>query len=1775
MGSPITLHSTSYEPSGFATTPYLNDGSTIASITTANSHGGDWSYALESQLTGYWVGMSEEAAGLTIGRSYTLSGWVDASATSGLSDIEIGAYGVGYSSGASTSGWQLVDYTFTATSSTQWWSFGHNSASPTSGPVYWDDVTLTQDAYLDGTGWHSPAVIHSQDFEMDEFASAPFTADGSTIASFTTRNSNTGTWSYAITSQLTGYWVGMSDTLTGLIDGHDYTLSAWVDASQTTGLSDISLDVHGVGHDSATTGGWEELTYTFTADGTTQDWSIGNNDATPTSGPVYWDDVSVTAEPVESEIDWPSVQVYADPSYTTAKGLTVLSAEPLIQAAAYDENPEEPLPDMDFELKIEDEANAVVVSDSVASTHVYGVQYVDWNLPTGTLTEGDTYFLYVRLHAGSEQGFWSPPTRIHYGAAVPAPTLVSPVDSALVLPGTALVADVGDEEGAEVAFRVEASWNESSPVEVASGSAVTDVDGVASFVPDLDLAPFEEAELRWQAFVQGDGYSDWSDFEEFEVSSLPSAVYSPTAIQNQHSVHVTWAAGTNLDFAPVTGYRVTLSPDDITLELPAFPRTADFTGLAFGEYEVAVTPHNVLGDGPTTTVPVEVSTYAPTEPLNVTAAIVLTGGTVSWDPPNDLGGGVIDHYNVDLYTPFCEDSRSLTTTDESIDLEDLLEDCLYYVNVTAETADGAGSPGFVDFYAYGLPGAPTEPDLRAGDDFIDVIWTEAYNNGNPVTSYNVTVMPGSVEYLVHAVAAWPRQAIRVEGLTNGVAYTFTVTATNAAGEGDPLLLGSATPGASTIDTDGDGLLDDAEARLGTSPLLVDTDGDGLNDFSEVHALSGYTDPLVADTDGDAVDDGLEDADGDGITNLDEVIAGTSLLDVDSDFDGLSDPDELLGGTDPLKSDTDADGLDDAYELANGLDPTLADSDGDSESDVEEVVTRDVESSTDFSPDGEHVAVASVTAQEGSMAVVTVEQGAVVDFPGAVTLSAKVNAGASDEATEEASRGVPSGLSPPSIASVKIPYTAPVSLVSNLAPIKWNPTLKRWEFVNNNVSVSTADNTITIDSPELDVRYAVVDLDEWRSNANQCYYAEQGAPRLDVEVVLDATSSMQDNDPTGERFTAIRTVLSSLRIGDRVTIRQFGIAGVFSRGGAGGGGNFYVADTWQERWYTSPDGITLTPNEALQLLDLIEVNAPMDSTIDESDSSIINTQVIEEAIGGFDSRDGMQAGQFASDPAQCRLHTVLFVTDGQAKPFGWGPNRPDGYIDFRDRTDPVHVLDVGVGSSSSSLWLEDLASDTGGTYSYVPTDTDLNSWIEDVIPYNYSLPLSDTLDTDDDGIPDKVEIRGVVSTSQRSYANMPARYTSDPEMADTDWDGLEDGEEIGSRPSAAQLGTVTTTGSLAFYVVSDPRLSDSDADGVYDLDEIEVGMAPLIADLDYDGVLDGDELLWGTDPNSRDTDNDGKDDAYEIAHIGDGEDPLAPSQPFSVAQFFVDVNLGFLCGEVCPTDSIGWLVGNMASVLLPPGVGWVSDLRDGLALAGRNKPLEAIVSLLGVIPELGDGERAVVLLIKFISKSTTKALERSMALKLAAMGQDPTYAMSRIIDEIDPALQSRLATAGVSTRATNFALTFMSPDHLNDIMKSGMRSSTLKTNGLPVPVINEASWKLNGAAGERYVADQLFGTSYQIKKSRTYINGGNTGPYRYYDFLQAGPPKLYLEVKTGYTHWSKADVQQQVSRDAEMIENGAHVRWIFVASSRTGIGPDPRLLEKLEENNIPFEIHWPD
>lgn len=125
------------------------------------------------------------------------------------------------------------------------------------------------------------------------------------------------------------------------------------------------------------------------------------------------------------------------------------------------------------------------------------------------------------------------------------------------------------------------------------------------------------------------------------------------------------------------------------------------------------------------------------------------------------------------------------------------------------------------------------------------------------------------------------------------------------------------------DTDNDKVPDYIEEFFGMDINSSDSDNDALSDYIEIYYTG--TDPIYVDTDGDGMVDGDEDADNDGLTNLEEISLQTDPSRLDTDGDLLSDYDEIkVYRTNPLIFDTDGDRAGDGIEVSVGTDPLVAD-----------------------------------------------------------------------------------------------------------------------------------------------------------------------------------------------------------------------------------------------------------------------------------------------------------------------------------------------------------------------------------------------------------------------------------------------------------------------------------------------------------------------------------------------------------------------------------------------------------------------------------------------------------------------------------------------------------------------------------------------------------------------------------------------------------------------------------------------------------------------------------
>ncbi|WP_342765262.1 hypothetical protein [uncultured Methanofollis sp.] len=198
------------------------------------------------------------------------------------------------------------------------------------------------------------------------------------------------------------------------------------------------------------------------------------------------------------------------------------------------------------------------------------------------------------------------------------------------------------------------------------------------------------------------------------------------------------------------------------------------------------------------------------------------------------------------------------------------------------------------------------------------------------------------------------------------------------------------------------------------------------------------------------------------------------------------------------------------------------------------------------------------------------------------------------------------------------------------------------------------------------------------------------------------------------------------------------------------------------------------------------------------------------------------------------------------------------------------------------------------------------------------------------------------------------HTTDPDLLDTDGDGLSDGYEAGE--------PVTENGKTYHKQRSDPTKADTDGDGLDDYLEDAIESDPLCADTDGDGLSDSLEWEIGTDLWSADTDGDGHSDYEE--HVDPDYDPLVYEERYGSMEMGREFLLGAVLGEwgADDHDNIFYLGGWIAS-----GVIVLGDVRDIATTISRGDLTGTGLNLAALIPGYGDGAKVAVIVGKFVGK----------------------------------------------------------------------------------------------------------------------------------------------------------------------------------------------------------------
>lgn len=253
------------------------------------------------------------------------------------------------------------------------------------------------------------------------------------------------------------------------------------------------------------------------------------------------------------------------------------------------------------------------------------------------------------------------------------------------------------------------------------------------------------------------------------VPTAPDAPTGVTAVAGDGQATVSFTAPASNGGSTITQYTVTANPGGITATGSSAPITV--TGLTNGTaYTFTVTATNAAGTGAASAVSNSVTPKA--------------AQTIVFNNPGDQNFGTSP-----TLTATASSGLAVTFTSSNTNVATITsEGTLTFVSagdvtINAEQAGNsvysAASTVSQTFHVNAVaPGAPTAVTATAGNGKATINFTApASNGGSALTSYTVTANPGGI---TATGAAGP---ITVTGLTNGIAYTFTVTATNSIGTG--------------------------------------------------------------------------------------------------------------------------------------------------------------------------------------------------------------------------------------------------------------------------------------------------------------------------------------------------------------------------------------------------------------------------------------------------------------------------------------------------------------------------------------------------------------------------------------------------------------------------------------------------------------------------------------------------------------------------------------------------------------------------------------------------------------------------------------------------------------------------------------------------------------------------------------------------------------------------------------------------------------------------------
>ncbi len=270
------------------------------------------------------------------------------------------------------------------------------------------------------------------------------------------------------------------------------------------------------------------------------------------------------------------------------------------------------------------------------------------------------------------------------------------------------------------------------------------------------------------------------------TTAVPGSISGLSAAQFPGYVNLAWTAPSAPNGSPISGYAVTPYLSGTRLETMHVGTGTSFRvpNLANGHgYTFSVAATNGAGTGPPVTSGA-VTPGLPGAPSGVSAVPGNGQASVSWVAPAAPGATSLTGYTVTPYIGSTPQTSTLSWgSGTSAVVTGLSNGTAYTFSVVATNAYASGpsaTSGSIVPTAV-APSAPQGVSATAGNAQASVTWLAPVSNGGTaITSYTVTPYIGSTAQTPTVAASSPAT---ISGLTNGTAYTFAVTASNAIGMG--------------------------------------------------------------------------------------------------------------------------------------------------------------------------------------------------------------------------------------------------------------------------------------------------------------------------------------------------------------------------------------------------------------------------------------------------------------------------------------------------------------------------------------------------------------------------------------------------------------------------------------------------------------------------------------------------------------------------------------------------------------------------------------------------------------------------------------------------------------------------------------------------------------------------------------------------------------------------------------------------------------------------------